>query len=158
MNQTHVPTARPSASQLNVIMATAVSTAVPLPAQIPMTNVAASSNTNAEVASSHVPEPAHVHRDTNADLEADPTQESNPAADDEALPAYKEEDMAEPLPPYMARVRQVMRGEQPISTVMPSKIVGRWIVGSFVLAVLIIIAVSIGVEVSGNKSGTNNNQ
>lgn len=36
-------------------------------------------------------------------------------------PEYKEEDMQEPLPPYMERVRRVMRREMPISRAMPKK-------------------------------------
>ncbi len=138
-------------------MATAVSTATSMPEQIPLINVPATGNSNNVAANPHTPEAAHVHRGTNVDLEAGPAEEANEAADNEALPAYKEHDMEEPLPPYMARVKRVMRGEEPMATIMPSRRAGGYILASFVLLVVLVIAVSVGVTVSGNKNNNGNN-
>ena len=145
---------------------------MPTPEQIPLISVPASGNNDSnnnttttpsssrEPANPYAPEPAHVHHDTtNADLEAGPAvedEEANAAADAEALPAYKEHDMEEPLPPYMARVRRVMRGEEPMATIMPSRRTGGFVLAGFVLVVVIIVAVSVGVSVSGNKNSNGN--
>ena len=119
--------------------------------QIPMVNIGTSSSAGGSEANLHMPEAPHVHRNPNPDFEGDSVPEANPATDSEALPAYKEHDMEEPLPPYMARVRMVMRREEPLSSIMPNKQAGRWTVGLFVLAVIIIIAVSVGVRVGANS-------
>ena len=92
------------------------------------------------------------------DLEAGPHQLAEPALthSETEPPEYKAHDMEEPLPPYMARVKQVYRREQPISAAMPSKRGGLWIVGFFVLAVIIVIGVGVGVRVSQNNDNNNN--
>ena len=128
-------------------------TTAPRSEAIPLANIALSSDTEQAETSPRPPSPSHVHQTPNTDLEAGPSLEPDSANDAEALPAYKEHDMEEPLPPYMARVRQVMRRERPLSTIMPNKREGRWVVGAFVLAVFIIIAVSIGVR--GGAEGRN---
>ena len=96
------------------------------------------------------------HRNPNIDLEAGPV-EPEPALtrhSSEAPPEYKEQDMAEPLPPYMTRVRGIMRREQPMAAAIPvmERRMGYWIVGAFILAVLILIGVGIGVRVANNNS------
>ena len=60
--------------------------------------------------------------------------------------------MEEPLPPYMARVRAVMRGQQPVATAVPvmETRTSFLVVGFFILAVLIIIGVGVGVRVGAN--------
>ena len=99
------------------------------------------------------------HPNPNADLEAG-LAEPEPALTRDSSdhpPEYKEQDMAEPLPPYMTRVRGVMRGQQPVAAAMPvmERRTGYWIIAAFVLAVLIIIGVGIGVRVANDNSNYN---
>ena len=100
------------------------------------------------------PEPSHPN--PNTDLEVGLAQPEPILTRDssEPPPEYKEHDMAEPLPPYMTRVRGVMRGQQPMAAAMPvmERRTGYWIIASFILAVLIVIGVGIGVRVANNNS------
>lgn len=143
-----------------------MATATPMPEQIPLINSPTSGNNNttsSNPANPHTPEPAHLNRDAaNTDLEGGPAaageeEEANAAADAEALPAYKEHDMEEPLPPYMARFKRVMQGQEPMSTIMPNRRGGIIVMASFAVVVIIIVGVAVGVTVGGNKNNNNNN-
>ena len=62
-----------------------------------------------------------------------------------------EEDMSEPLPPYMERLRMVMRGQRPLSTAMPSSSKNRWRgLVILIIIVLVILAASIGASINKN--------
>lgn len=98
---------------------------------------------------------ANYNPDASSDLEAGLTHpEAAYTAREsfEAPPDYKEHDMAEPLPPYMTRVRGVMRKEQPIGAAMPvmKRRTGCFVIGVFVLVVMIVIAVGVGVRAANN--------
>ena len=142
-----------------------MATATPMPEQIPLINPPTSGNNNntSDPANPHTPEPAHLNRDAaNTDLEGGPAvagdeAEANAAADAEALPAYKEHDMEEPLPPYMARFRRVMQGQEPMSTIMPNRRGGIIVMASFAVVVIIIVGVAVGVTVGGKNNNNNNN-
>ena len=125
-------------------VATEIDTKAPLQIDVPLSNMHSVTE----------PEPSHVN--PNTDLEAglaepEPTLTRHSS---ELPPEYKEQDMAEPLPPYMTRVRGVMRGQQPIAAAMPmvERRTGYWVVASFILAVLIIVGVGIGVRVANDNS------
>lgn len=139
-------------------------TAVAQPETIPLTSLAASSMADSDADPPHALEPAHIHHaiNTNTEFEVGPAHDEfndadTAAPDAEALPAYKEHDMEEPLPPYMARVRMVMRREMPMATIMERRI-GGFILAGIVPVVVIAIAVSVGVNVRGNKNGGGNGQ
>ena len=96
-------------------------------------------------------------------------------------PEYKEEDMSEvltlsplqspatsclvideltlvplqPLPPYMARVRMVMRQEQPVRVLMPERRYGIAMAIIFLLVIMAIVGVAIGVGVRNNRRNDN---
>lgn len=68
-------------------------------------------------------------------------------------PEYKPHDMEEPLPPYMERVRMVMRGEAGPGMAMPhrrkTKIA---IFGIFAILIVVIIGVSVAMGVRNNNN------
>lgn len=103
--------------------------------------------------------PIPASTDPNADLEAGPTapEYASPRESSEAPPDYKEHDMPEPLPPYMTRVRGVMRRERPIAEAMPvmQRRTAFRVVGAFALLVLIVIGVGVGIRVANDGSRTN---
>lgn len=87
------------------------------------------------------------------DLTGHPTPETTLARSPSAPPEYKEQDMTEPLPPYMERVRMGIRRDEPLSMVMPGKKTGYFITISCVLLVVLVVAVAAGVSVGNNKNG-----
>ena len=104
---------------------------------------------------------ANYNPDANTDLEAGlahPEAAYTARESSEAPPDYKEHDMPEPLPPYMTRVRGVMRREQPIGAAMPvmKRHTGFFVIGVFVLVVLIVIGVGVGVRVANNSGNPTN--
>ena len=94
-----------------------------------------------------------------SDLEAGPPALSGGEAErpPSPPPEYKAEDMEEPLPPYMARVKMVMRGEQPMGIVMPEKRAGFCLLVSFLVIVVVVIGASVGVSIRNNNDNNNNN-
>ena len=108
----------------------------------PNPNLSGHPNADLETGLLATPEPA-LTRESSASLEAPP-------------PDYKEHDMPEPLPPYMTRVRGVMRRQQPLGAAMPvmERRTGFWIIGTFALVVLIVIGVGVGVRAANYSSPT----
>ncbi|MDI1486658.1 MAG: hypothetical protein OHK93_005890 [Ramalina farinacea] len=72
-------------------------------------------------------------------------------------PEYKPHDMEEPLPPYMERVRMVMRGEAGAGMAMPQRRKTKiFIFGTFAILIAVVIGVSVAMGVKNNNNDNDN--
>ncbi len=132
------------------------STEPSLPALPNSTMASASSSQQPEIPLTNLPPPPTYAgpnaRNNNIDLEAAPASSEHTLNrhSSELPPNYKEQDMPEPLPPYMTRVKGVMRGQQPMAAAMPAveRRTARLVIAFFILVVLIFIGVGIGARVA----------
>ena len=137
----------------------------PSPTSLPQdSSMSTSSQPQTDIPLTNMPPPptyaGHRPNSHNLDLEAalPPPEPARNHPSPESPPDYKEQDMPEPLPPYMTRVRGVVRGQQPLAAAVPAmeRRTGWLVVTAFALIVVIIIGVGIGVRVAANNNDNNN--